>query len=113
MDAKHIDGTLTLRVTDGPDHVYDIEFRGPYEKFALAQAVPGELAARVVACWDGCIGINPEAVPSLLEALAECVEVLAGIRASFTGDDAIDLSTYANVALSRARAALAKARKDG
>jgi len=43
--------------------------------------------------------------------LAECVEVLAGIRASFTGDDAIDLSTYANVALSRARAALTKARK--
>jgi len=41
---------------------------------------PGERdanAERIVACVNGCAGINPEAVPGLLEALHQSIECLA------------------------------------
>lgn len=69
---------------------------------------PEEVAAnarRIIACVNGCAGINPEAVPDLLAALDETLEEMESLMA----ERAIPYQGGINIA-ERARAAIAKAK---
>jgi len=67
-------------VVDGQVTSSEAAQHGPYDVVAsgdltdyIAFCFPGN-AARIVACVNACEGINPEAVPDLLEALRRIVE---------------------------------------
>lgn len=69
-ESKHTLGPLTI---NGTESFGEIIVNG--EGFQVADcgnAVFGDMqfgnAEHFVACWNACIGINPEAVPDLLEA---------------------------------------------
>jgi len=76
-------------------------------------------AARIVACVNGCAGINPEAVPELAEALRAMLELGDVARAEATARQALtaglpatDLSPWLSetlVVIEAARAAIARA----
>ena len=70
---------------------------------------PEEVAAnarRIIACVNACAGINPEAVPDLIQSLEETLEEMESLMAK----RAIPYQGGINIA-ERARAALAKAKQ--
>ncbi len=68
-------------------------------------------AARIVACVNACEGINPEAVPKMLEALRECITD-AGAHSINKGTIS-DLGRRLAAINEIARAAIAAATKEG
>jgi len=63
-------------------------------------------AERLVACWNACEGINPEAVPDLLEALEGLLSTLSPLSGCMDDDPCMD----SDCTICAARAAIAKAK---
>ena len=71
--SKHTPGQLHV----GPYYKTDVESReGTVAECRVGTARGEANARRIVACWNACEGINPEAVPELLK-VAKALE-LAG-----------------------------------
>ena len=67
-------------------------------------------ARRIIACVNGCAGINPEAVPELLEALRKLWEFKVQYHRDETAEELLDaLTTQFEGLQETARAAIAKA----
>lgn len=112
----HTEGRLTPVTGQGAHH-RDIYLRvgGRREDGtwpAIAKCCSSNIGARVVvegngnrlaACWNACLGINPEAVPDLLAALRHC-DRLAGCQGN-----AEDIWLALGEIRTIARAAIAKA----
>ena len=71
--SKHTPGLLRVKL-----NARDVETIAPYcgERPVVAHCLTLEDAEHVVACWNACKDINPEAVPELLKALKGLLESL-------------------------------------
>ena len=69
----------------------------------LSHTEPAD-ALHIIACWNACEGINPEAVPEMLEALE-------AMNAACNMADVRERDRLTAAAIPAARAALAKARE--
>lgn len=79
-------------------------YNKPFGAGIVGWAVTKEDAARIASCVNACKGINPEAVPELLEALRECERELSVVWSRLG-------QVNENRHAIKARAALAKATK--
>ena len=66
-------------------------------------------ANRLCACWNACEGINPEAVPDLLEACKHAAASCHHPACKCSGEYSANPEQYCTCHVQKARAALAKA----
>ncbi len=107
MTDKHPPEPWQARHTPhrGGDDIWCIDWSGKQEE--VAEIVHGKnTVERIVACVNACKGINPEAVPDLLESLRDAIAWLEDEVGEWCGDEA---SSPSAVELQRFKNALAKA----
>ena len=82
--SNHTPEPWSLGFTDSTGTVYEIEAGDQYVcgmPVPCDEAGPAELhnanASRIVSCVNACEGINPEAVPEMLEALRSLIGLLS------------------------------------
>ncbi len=66
--AKHTPGPLSFKKTITHSGVYREIWAESEGRKVAGHIYTDEDAERIVACWNACAGINPKAVPDLLEA---------------------------------------------
>ncbi len=81
-----------------PDDPNDVSSVG--QVFGWPNKEPGDFAQRITDCWNACEGIDPEAVPELVEALCNMVSLW---ESRSTDDIQIAAIEYARAALAKAK----------
>ena len=95
--SEYTPGRLACRPTvNDDDEPRDCLIAREFGNLTVADDIGDADASRLVACWNACIGINPEAVPELLAALEVVTGLLLRLYECLTGTEYDDTGPLDN-----------------